>query len=81
MNVKRLLGFAAVGGLLIVAPTESVQQKIEMGVDPKRLELLFDVLGRWHVSPQFPSNLKGLLTEAEVGSVKTIMHAHCPSST
>ena len=73
--------FLLVSQFLDLEPSESVQQKIEMGVDPNRLEALFDVLGRWHVSPQFPSNLKGLLTEGEVASVKTIMHAHCPSTT
>lgn len=73
--------FLLVSQFLDLEPTESLQQKIEMGVDPKRLEQLFDVLGRWHVSPQFPSRLKGLLTEAEVASVTTIMHAHCPTPT
>lgn len=69
--------FLLVSQFLDMEPTESIQQKIEMGVDPKRLDVLFDVLGRWHVSPQFASHLKGLLTESEVASVKTIMHAHC----
>ena len=73
--------FLLVSQFLDMGPEESVQQKIEMGVDPRRLETLFDILGRWHVSPQFPANLKGLLTEAEVASVTTIMHAHVPSST
>ena len=73
--------FLLVSQFLDLDPTESVQQKIEMGVDPKRLEILFDILGRWHVSAQFPAHLKGLLTEAEVASVKSIMHAHVASST
>jgi hypothetical protein len=73
--------FLLVSQFLDLEPVESLQQKIEMGVDPKRLDQLFDVLGRWHVSRQFPSRLKGLLTEAEVASVTTIMHEHCPSAT
>ena len=72
--------FLLVSQFLDLDPSESVQQKIEMGVDPKRLESLFDILGRWYVSPQFPSRLKGLLTESEVSSVISILHAHGPSS-
>jgi hypothetical protein len=72
--------FLLVSQFLDLDPTESVQQKIEMGVNPKRLDSLFEVLGRWHVAPQFPSRLKGLLTEAEIASVKTIMQPHCPAT-
>ncbi|MBS0205816.1 MAG: hypothetical protein JSS49_23180 [Planctomycetes bacterium] len=73
--------FLLVSQFLDLEPEESRQQKIEMGVDPRRLESLFDLLGRWHVSSQFPARLKGLLTESEVASVTTIMHAHVSSST
>ena len=73
--------FLLVSQFLDLEPDEALRHKIEMGIDPKRLEPLFDILGRWHVSPQFPARLRGLLTEAEVASVTTIMHAHCPTST
>jgi hypothetical protein len=73
--------FLLVSQFLDLEPMESIQQKIEMGVDPRRLEVLFDVLGRWHVTPRFSSRLKGLLTEAEVASVATIMQLPCASST
>lgn len=69
--------FLLVSQFLDMEPEESVQQKIEMGVDPNGLDVLFEVLGRWHVSPTFPARLKGLLTETEVASVRTILHAHC----
>jgi hypothetical protein len=72
--------FLLVSQFLDLDPAESVQQKIEMGVDPKRLDLLFDVLGRWHVSPNFASRLKGLLTDAEATAVTKVLHARCPSS-
>lgn len=73
--------FLLVSQFLDLEPMESIQQKVEMGVDPRRLEVLFDVLGRWHVSAQFSPRLKGLLTEAEVASVATIMQLPCASST
>lgn len=73
--------FLLVSQFLDMPPEESIQQKLEMGVDPKRLEVLFDVLGRWHVSPLFQARLKGLMTESEVASVATILHAHVSTST
>jgi hypothetical protein len=73
--------FLLVSQFLDMEPDESVQQKIEMGVNPRRLEALFDILGRWHISPQFASRLRGLLTEAEVAAVTSIMHSHCHSAT
>lgn len=61
--------FLLVSQFLDLEPAESVHQKLEMGVDPKRLEVLFDILGRWHVSPQFSQRLQGLLTDAELAQL------------
>jgi hypothetical protein len=71
--------FLLVSQFLDLEPTECFQQKIEMGVDPKRLEQLFDVLGRWHVSKNFASRLTSLLTEAEISRVMTILQSPCPA--
>ena len=71
--------FLLVSQFLDLEPAESFQQKIEMGIDPKRLEQLFHVLGRWHVSPNFPKQLNGLLTEAEIARVMTILQSPCPA--
>lgn len=71
--------FLLISQFLDLDPAESVQQKIEMGVNPKRMDALFEVLGRWNVSPQFASRLKGLLTEAEIASVRTTLQARCPA--
>ena len=71
--------FLLISQFLDLGPDESAQQKLEMGVNPKRLGPMFDVLGRWHVSPQFLSRLKGLLTEAELGRVASILQASCPA--
>ena len=72
--------FLLISQFLDLEPDESAQQKLEMGVDPKRLGAMFDVLGRWHISPQFLSRLKGLLTEAELGRVASILQVPCPAS-
>ena len=47
-------------------PEDGRRQKRKLGVDPGRLEPLFDVLGRWHVSEDFLGNLSGLLTGREI---------------
>ena len=47
-------------------PDEARRLKREFGIDESRLEVMFDVLGRWSVSPDFLSNLSGLLTGQEV---------------
>lgn len=71
--------FLLISQFLDLEPEESMQQKLEMGVDPKRLGPMFDVLGRWHASPQFLANLKGLLTEDELGRVASILQTPCPA--
>ena len=71
--------FLLISQFLDLEPDESNQQKLEMGVDPKRLNTMFDVLGRWHVSPQFLLRLKGLLTDAELGKVASILQTPCPA--
>ncbi|MEK6261598.1 MAG: hypothetical protein AABP62_23615 [Planctomycetota bacterium] len=71
--------FLLISQFLDLEPDESNQQKLEMGVDPKKLGPMFDVLGRWHVSPQFLAHLKGLLTESELGRVATILQTPCPA--
>ena len=71
--------FLLISQFLDLEPDESIQQKLEMGLDPKRLSPMFDVLGRWHVSAQFPSRLKGLLTEAEIRRVTSLVPVPCPA--
>lgn len=71
--------FLLISQFLDLEPEESIQQKLEMGVDPKKLGPMFDILGRWHVSPQFLPRLKGLLTESELGQVAAILQTPCPA--
>lgn len=72
--------FLLVSQFLDLEPGESVEQKLEMGVDPERLEQLFDLLGRWHISPEFSSRLKGLLTDAEQTAVMRVLKSRCATS-
>lgn len=47
-------------------PFESLSLKAQFGMEPRQCEAMFDVLGRWHVSPGFAERLAGLLTEREI---------------
>ncbi len=48
-------------------PEEARPLKAEWGLKEERLEVMFEALGRWRVSPEFLSNLAGLLTAEEIG--------------
>ena len=69
--------FLLVSQFLDLDPEESIDQKLQMGIDPTRLSPMFDVLGRWHVSPELTSQLKGLLTAVESTKVATILNVPC----
>ena len=73
--------FLLVSQFLDLEPEEAINQKIQMGVDPSRMEPMFDVLGRWHISPEMPGHLRGLLSEAETARVASIFRVPCPSYT
>ena len=47
-------------------PFEALGLKAEFGLEPSQCEPLFEVLGRWHVTPGFAGRLTGLLTDREV---------------
>jgi hypothetical protein len=69
--------FLLISQFLDLAPLDSIEQKIQMGVNPEKLPPMFDVLGRWHASPEMTGQLKGLLTEAETNRVATILRVPC----
>ena len=51
-------------------PEQAAQLKSKFGISDLKLEPMFDVLGRWYLSPEFLGNLTGLLTGPEV--LKTV---------
>lgn len=71
--------FLLISQFLDLPPTEAEPLKEQLGLRPAKLEILFDVLGQWHVSPRFPERLQGLLTEAEVSRAANILRIPCPA--
>jgi hypothetical protein len=69
--------FLLISQFLDLNPDDSTDQKLQMGVDPSRLSAMFDVLGRWHAMPGITDRLKGLLTEAELTRVASILRTTC----
>lgn len=70
------LNLASEGDFLLIsqfedlAPDEAAALKPKFGITDEKLEPMFDVLGRWYLSPEFLGNLTGLLTGREV--LKTV---------
>ena len=69
--------FLLVSQFLDLDPEDAIDQKLQMGLDPNRMLPMFDVLGRWYVSPDMIGCLRGLLTEVETVRVATILRVPC----
>lgn len=54
-------------------PDEARKLKREFRMDEARLDDLFDVLGRWHASPDFHKHLAGLLTPREIARTSIML--------
>lgn len=66
------LSLANEGDFLLISqfedlnPDDAVVLKQQFDLEPSRIEGLFDVLGRWHISDGLVERLDGLLTEREL---------------
>lgn len=56
-----------------VEPDAGERLKGTFGIEPAACEPMFDLLGRWHVSPEFRQNGAGLLTAAESAQAARIL--------
>lgn len=54
-------------------PFEALSLKAEFGLEPSKCDALFEVLGRWHVSPGFAGRLSGLLTDREIAQAVLVV--------
>jgi hypothetical protein len=66
------LSLASEGDFLLISqfedidPEESRRLKRRFRINEQRLESMFEVLGRWHASPEFGQRLGGLLRSEEI---------------
>ena len=66
LNLSNEGDFLMISQFEDLPPAEARKLKREFGIEESRLDAMFDVLGRWSISPDFLSNLSGLLTGQEV---------------
>lgn len=73
------LAFPNEGDFLLISqfedlpPFESLALKAQFGLEPRRCDAMFDVLGRWHAAPGFASRMTGLLTEREATQAEAVV--------
>lgn len=63
-----------------LSPFEGLSLKAEFGIEPTKCDPMFDVLGRWHVTPGFAGRLNGLLTDREVAQAVIAVRTLRPAS-
>jgi hypothetical protein len=54
-------------------PFEALSLKAEFGLEPRKCEPMFEVLGRWHAAPEFAGRLVGLLTDREIAQAEMVV--------
>lgn len=52
---------------------EALSLKAQFGLEPRKCDVMFEVLGRWHVSAGFAGRLTGLLTDREIAQAVTVV--------
>lgn len=65
--------FLLISQLLDLPPDEAADWKERLGMDPARLEDLFEILGRWHPSTELIGNLQGLVSLQEVPQLSRLL--------
>jgi hypothetical protein len=79
LNLSNEGDFLLISQFLDIPPEDAIPLKRKMGLFEPSIDVLYDALSRWHVSPQFLNNLQGLLTEAEIARVASLLTVPCPA--
>ncbi len=79
LNLSNEGDFLLIGQFLDMPPEQAAPLKEQMGLESAAVDVMYDVLGRWHLSPKFQDHLRGLLTEAEIARVANLLHVPCPA--
>jgi hypothetical protein len=72
--------FLLIGQLLDLPPEDAGDWKDKLGIASERIEPLFDVLGRWHASPELVGNLHGLISVSEAQQLSKLLRVPCPGA-
>ena len=66
-------GFLLIDDLQDLPPERSAAIKAWMRISDEAIQPLYDVLARWHVSPDVAANLQGLLTDDEIAEAMQLL--------
>ncbi len=79
LNLPNEGDFLLVSQFEDMPPERASTLKEKFGLEERSLDVLFDALGRWHVSPEFAENLAGLVSDEEVSRIeRTLRQAGTP---
>lgn len=73
LNLPNDGNFLLISQFQDVEPDEAARLKESFGLKSSGCDELFDVLGRWHVAPEFVANGVGLLDDAELDIAVSIL--------
>lgn len=79
LNLSNEGDFLLIGQFLDIEPDQAGPLKSQMGLEASSVDVMYEALGRWHVTPTILENLRGLLTEAEINRVGNLLRVPCPA--
>jgi hypothetical protein len=72
-NLSNQGDFLLISQFLDIPPDEARPLKAKFGINEQACECMFDVLGRWYVSPSFRGNAASLLTLTELDRAANVL--------
>ncbi len=79
LNLSNAGDFLMISQFEDIPPDEARPLKAQFGMEEDRLEVMFEVLGRWHPSPECLGNLQGLLLPREIQRASVVLDLPLPS--
>lgn len=75
VNLPNEGDFLLISQFLDMPPDEALPIKRKFGMSLPSCEVMFDMLGRWHLSPDFAHNSVGLLTPTELSRALLVLQS------
>jgi hypothetical protein len=79
LNLSNEGDFLLINQFLDIEPDEAHPLKLQMGLTESAVQVMYEALARWHLSPSFLKNLRGLLSDSETARVSNLLHVACPA--
>lgn len=79
LNLSNEGDFLLISQFLDLPPDEASDWKSRLGLDEARIGTLFDVVGRWHPTPELLGNLQGLVSVGEAPRLARLLRVPIPA--